>query len=312
MYPAYSVIFFTTASGAGYGLLALLGLGGVFGLLPVDRWFGITGFLLALIAITAGLLSSTYHLGRPERAWRAFSQWRSSWLSREGVLAVVTYIPAGITALGWVFWQEIWTLPALLLSAAAIATILTTAMIYASLKTVRRWRNGWTLPGYLAMGLASGALWLALLCAIFDTARTPSMAVAVAALTAAAGIKLGYWRFVDTETGVATAGSATGLGHFGTVRLLTAPHTEENYLMKEMGFKVARRHALKLRRVALACGMLLPMICLLLALFPLGSAGVPLLLIAVLANAAGTLTERWLFFAEARHTVTLYYGAERA
>ena len=102
MHPAYSVIFFTTATGAGYGLLGLLGLLSVLGMAPADFWFGIVGFGLAFGLIASGLLSSTGHLGHPERAWRAFSQWRSSWLSREGVVAVVTFVPAGLFAIGWV------------------------------------------------------------------------------------------------------------------------------------------------------------------------------------------------------------------
>ena len=93
MHPAYSVILFTTASGAGYGLLALLGLVG-FNHGPASSLiFGLTAMVIALGLITIGLLSSTFHLGHPERAWRAFSQWRSSWLSREGVAAVLTYLP---------------------------------------------------------------------------------------------------------------------------------------------------------------------------------------------------------------------------
>ena len=77
MHPAYSVIVFTCASGAGYGLLIWLALAGV-----VGGWtarapgLGLAGFGLAFALITIGLLSSTAHLGRPERAWRAFSQWR--------------------------------------------------------------------------------------------------------------------------------------------------------------------------------------------------------------------------------------------
>lgn len=312
MHPAYSVIFFTSASGAGYGLLTLMGILGAFGLLPAERWFGLTGFLVALIAVTAGLLSSTYHLGRPERAWRAFSQWRSSWLSREGVLAVFTYVPAGITALGWVIFEEIWIVPALILAAAAIATIMTTSMIYASLKTVRRWRNGWTLPGYLAMGVASAALWLNLLAGIFTIDFGYLRLIGVLALLTAAAVKFGYWHFIDREQGAATAGSATGLGRFGKVRLLTAPHTEENYLMKEMGYRIARKHALKLRGIAYGLAFLLPILGLLLAWTPSSMVGIAILALSALANAAGTVTERWLFFAEARHTVTLYYGAERA
>ncbi|MBT4940732.1 MAG: dimethyl sulfoxide reductase anchor subunit, partial [Rhodospirillaceae bacterium] len=101
MHPAYSVIFFTAASGAGYGLLGLMGVLNAGGYLPSDKWFGLTGFFLALGLITFGLLASTFHLGHPERAWRALTQWRSSWLSREGVLAVLTYVPAGLFAIGW-------------------------------------------------------------------------------------------------------------------------------------------------------------------------------------------------------------------
>lgn len=311
MNPAYSVIFFTTASGAGYALMVLMPLLGLFRVLPAERWFGLTGFLVGLIAVTAGLRSSTYHLGRPERAWRAFSQWRSSWLSREGVLAVATFVPAGLTALGWVFWQQIWWLPSLLLIACAMATIAATAMIYASLKTVRRWSNGWTLPAYLSLGFASGSLWLCLLANLFHFESLLPGILAAITLAAAALVKHGYWQFVDNEIGISTAGSATGLGRFGRVRLFTAPHTEENYLLKEMGFKVARKHALKLRRIVWLSAFATPLTALILALL-LPPLSLPLLVLAVLANALGTLTERWLFFAEARHVVTLYYGADAA
>src|SRR6056297_2511505 len=106
MHPAYSVIVFTTASGAGYGLLALLGVWGMMGGHAPSTAFGLISGAVAFGLVTLGLLSSTYHLGRPERAWRAFSQWRSSWLSREGVAAVATYVPAGLFAIGWIFWGE--------------------------------------------------------------------------------------------------------------------------------------------------------------------------------------------------------------
>src|SRR6266702_3724368 len=104
MHPAYSVILFTTASGAGLGLLTWLAFFGLLDLVPTERWLGFTGFGLALALLTAGLLASTAHLGRPERAWRAFSQWRTSWLSREGVMAVATFVPATIFAIGWVLF----------------------------------------------------------------------------------------------------------------------------------------------------------------------------------------------------------------
>ena len=89
MHPAKSVIFFTTISGAGFGLIALLSLALSFGIAQFD----IGLFTAAIIAVglsSAGLISSTFHLGNPQRAWRAFSQYQSSWLSREGVLSVLT------------------------------------------------------------------------------------------------------------------------------------------------------------------------------------------------------------------------------
>ena len=102
MHPAYSVILFTTASGAGYGLLVWLGVLSAFGVLPADRWLGFTGLAISLALITVGLLASTFHLGHPERAWRAFSQWRTSWLSREGICSFVTYVPSGLLLLAWI------------------------------------------------------------------------------------------------------------------------------------------------------------------------------------------------------------------
>ena len=90
MHPAASVILFTVTSGMGYGLLALLAVLGSLGVLPPDPGLGLAGFGTALALITAGLLASIFHLGHPERAWRALSQWRTSWLSREGVLAIMS------------------------------------------------------------------------------------------------------------------------------------------------------------------------------------------------------------------------------
>lgn len=311
MHPAYSVIFFTTASGGGYGLLVWLGLLGATGQLPGDRWFGFAGFTWALMMVTAGLLSSTAHLGHPERAWRAFSQWRSSWLSREGVMAVVTYIPAGLTAIGWVFYAHVLPWAALLTALCALLTILCTAMIYASLKPIRRWRHPLTLPGYLSIGLASGALWLGCLATGFGEGNA-ALWIAVVCLALAAAVKLAYWRSIDNERTVSTAGTATGLGGPGQVHLFAAPHTSENYLQREMGFQIARKHALKLRRIALALGFAAPLLLTLLALLLPSLPAFLALLLAVASNAVGILTERWLFFAEARHTVTLYYGADAA
>ena len=312
MHPALSVILFTSASGGGYAMLALLGLFGASGVLAPDPLSGWVAFLWSLGMVTFGLVSSTLHLGRPERAWRAFSQWRSSWLSREGVLAVFTFLPAGLYAIGWLFVGEIWRWAGALLSLGAVATVCATAMIYASLKPIRAWHNLWTLPGYLAMGLASGALWFTMWAELMPAPQKPAYDFAIIGLVVSGAIKLLYWRFLDSGARAITAESATGLGAFGKVRMLAAPHTEENYLLKEMGFRIARKHAQKLRRIAFIAGFVLPLACVLGTLLTPHLVDVVLLALAAVLNAIGTVTERWLFFAEAKHTVTLYYGAAQA
>ncbi|HEX3500706.1 MAG TPA: DmsC/YnfH family molybdoenzyme membrane anchor subunit [Stellaceae bacterium] len=312
MHPSFSVIFFTTASGAGYGLLALLGVLAPLGVTPTSSAFGFVALALALGGVTAGLVSSTFHLGHPERALRAFSQWRSSWLSREGVASVVTYVPAGLFAIAWVFFGTISALLGALAAIGAVVTVICTAMIYRSLKPIQRWHNSWVLPNYLALAVMTGALWLALLLQTFGAGNRGVAWLTLLAIVLAAVLKLGYWRFIDSSASASTVASATGLGALGTVRLFEAPHTSENYLLKEMGFRIARKHAAKLRRIAFLLAFALPF---LLALVPLFAAGWPAALAALLAAplaTIGILTERWLFFAEAKHAVTLYYGSAAA
>ena len=315
MHPAISIIFFTTASGAGYGLLILLGLGAASGLLPADRWFGLVGMVLSLGLITAGLLSSTFHLGHPERAWRALSQWRSSWLSREGVLAVATYAPAGLLAIGWVFLETtsgFWALCGVLAAVFALGTVYCTSMIYASLKTIRYWHNRWVPSVFLGLAMASGALWLNALAAAFGMSGT-WLVIAAIVFTALGWILKGlYWRDVRNAVTSSTVESATGLGHIGSVRMLDPPHTQENYLLREMAYGVARKHSDKLRRLAVVFGLLLPIAILPLAAMTGGAAAFTLALVTAVSGSAGIVIERWLFFAEAQHTVTLYYGSRAA
>src|SRR5260370_26518274 len=86
MHPALSIVFFTTASGAGFALLVLLGLGAPLGLLPPSASFGFAALAIAALLAAGGLASSVFHLGRREPAWRAFSQWRASLVPRAGVV----------------------------------------------------------------------------------------------------------------------------------------------------------------------------------------------------------------------------------
>jgi sulfite dehydrogenase (quinone) subunit SoeC len=320
MHPAYSVIIFTTASGAGYGLLVWLAIAALLGGAPLSFSQGLLAFGIAFALIVAGLLSSTLHLGRPERAWRAFSQWSTSWLSREGVLAVATFVPSGLFALltMWRAWHGVLApssiLPVLaaVTIAGALATVWCTGMIYQSLPTIRAWHRPIVSCIYIALALMSGAvLFHALTVAIRGNASWLGL-ITILLLLASGLMKLEYWRGIDTDEKRWTAESATGLGRFGKVRVLEQPHTQANYIMREMGYSVARRHATKLRRLSLLTAFALPAGLIALAAIAAPALAVAFSIAAVISMAFGLITERWLFFAEAQHVVTTFYGADAA
>ena len=312
MHPAFSVIFFTTSSGAGYGLLIILGMFNTQMDKSLEATVGITCSGLAIILITAGLLSSSAHLGHPERAWRAFSQWRSSWLSREGVFAILTYIPAIMLPISFYFPENLawkgWGLSTAILSAG---TVVCTGMIYASLKTIRPWNAWQVVPAYLLIGMLGGALMASFIAVIFDAYR-PVYSWTIVGLAALVGfIKISFWRSADRNKNRSTAATATGLGDSSAkVSLLDSPSTSENYIMREMGFVVARKHSKKLRKISGYSLFVIPALTGMLTVPIEGKAAITLLiLLSMVAYSAGALIERWLFFAEAKHVVTLYYGA---
>ncbi len=221
MHPALSIIFFTTASGAGFALLLLVGLGVPLALLPANTGFGFTALAIAFALATGGLVSSVFHLGRPERAWRAFSQWRSSWLSREGVMAVATFVPAAIFAIGWIFFgatSGFVGLCGILAAVLAAGTIYCTGMIYASLKPIHQWHNRWVVPSYLALGIMAGFLLLDLTIRFWVGWPVGTALLTLLAVIVAWCCKEAYWRFIDTTSARSTVASATALGRRGLRR----------------------------------------------------------------------------------------------
>lgn len=319
MHPAFSVILFTTLSGAGYGLLAAIALAVLLQGTPARALLML--LMLALVMITVGLLSSLAHLGRPLRAWRAVSQWRSSWLSREGVMSLLTYVPA--LALGALLLPQLIAPTAdaaalhgnalgiaacLAAILGAVLTVICTAMIYASLKPIPAWRHALVVPAYLLFALLCGSALLAAGLVGMDGIGNGVGALALVIALAAIGTgatKLAYWRDIDRTPLTVSRGDAVGLPG-RTLSVFERPHTEDNYLTREMGFVVARKHARKLRVIALVLFAVVPLLLSVLTwLLPAGA--IVALPLAALSALAGAFVERWLFFAEARHLVTLYY-----
>ena len=288
MHPAPSIILFTTLSGLGFGLLAWLGVDPT----PPTGWVALVFYLIGFACSLGGLAASARHLGHPERALKAFSQWRSSWLSREACCAVAALVVTGLHAaglvLGGVSFAPLGWLSALL----CLGTVFTTSMIYTQLRTVPRWHTPLTVVLFLMLSIAGGAL------------LSGRVSVALVLLLVAGGVQGGWWISGDRRLAASgtTLASATGLGGIGAVRAFEPPHTGPNYLLREMVHVVGRRHAQKLRLIALGLMMVLPVVLLML---PLGHVGAAL---AVLSHVAGVLAARWLFFAEAEHVVGLYYG----
>ena len=311
MHPAFSIIVFTVLSGLGYGLAAILGLG----VLDASALPTKIAHVIALALITAGLLASTLHLGNPQRAWRAFSQWRTSWLSREGVMAVATFLPLLCSAYASIVDGRYLAIPGLIGTAGCIVTVYCTSMIYACLRSVQSWNTPLTSICFGLTSLAGGLLLASVAAALSGSANLVWIAIAaVVVLAAAFAAKISWRRRAAERPSLSTPESATGLGFIGRVRLLERPHTTDNYLTREMGFKVARKHAAKLWRFAALAAYLGPIVLVLgglvaYATLPMISA--VLLALGALTHLIGNLVDRWLFFAQARHAVTAYYDGSR-
>ncbi len=288
MHPAPSVILFSTLSGLGLGLLAWLGAGVAAATGWAAFWWWGLGYGLAV----AGLLASTFHLGNPRRALLAFSQWRSSWLSREAWASVAALVVLAPVALSDIFALGLPRVVGLAGAVLALGTVFTTSMIYAQIRAVPRWHHWVTPLMFLGFALAGGAL-------------LAGQAWAALGLIGLAPLMLLVWHLGDGQFARAaqTLGTATGLGQIGEVQVFEQAHTAGNYLLREMIFVVGRKHAQKLRGIALVLAAGLP--ALIMAVAPGAPAAIAL---AAVLHMVGAMTQRWLFFAEAEHVVGLYYG----
>jgi DMSO reductase anchor subunit len=278
-----------------------------------------------LVLVIAGLCASTLHLANPRNAWRSLTRWRTSWLSREALLALVLVplaaVYVGLHAVDRDELTPVLALPVVLLGWGLLYC---TAMIYASLKPVRQWHTARVPLAFLLIGHASGAL---LIVSAVATARPIGDAwiVTATALFAAALIaKLEYWRFVGgrgipmeraigVPHGVAPPRRAGAPLQSVAARLLDVGHSKGTFLTDEFVVTHAASMRQAMRAVALLAGFGIPLLWLATAGIPLpglgdGRADWHIGAIAWLACMAGFTAERWLFFAEARHVVRLYHG----
>jgi DMSO reductase anchor subunit len=310
MHPAFSIIFFTITSGLGYGLLFFSGL-----YVVLDRTGNITESLfsplvvssiIGLTLVALGILSSILHLANPKNAWRAFLRFRSSWLSREGVFALLTF-PVVFAFIYTIIATETNSVTskttAIILMIISLLTVYSTGMIYACLKTIRAWNSPLVPTNYVLLGLLSGALTMFAILNYYNQQSELLLTLIMELLCLAFITKAIYYYFIGKPSELSIK-TATGLSS-RKVRLLHTGESSKNFLMREFGFDISVKKMLLLRFCSILLMVVMPTLCLITQ-----PASFHFILIAVICNFFGLLLERWLFFAEAKHVVNLYYGRE--
>ena len=289
MHPAPSVIIFTILSGLGFGLFIFLGIG----LPTATGWEAFFLFFLAYGFSIIGLLSSTFHLGNPQRFLKAFSQWRTSWLSREGILSVATLVLMAPFAIGKIFFEIEYFALGFIASVLSILTIVCTSMIYGQLKTVPRWNTTFTPILFTLYSLGGGAI------------LASQVAFAAYTLIFCSIFQIFAWIKSDKyfDKSGSNLNTATGLGRSADIRLLEGPHSGTNYLLKEMVHIIGRKHSQRLRVIGFLFVGIMPGLILLFL-----STNIIILTIILLIHLFGMTIVRWLFFAEAEHVVGIYYS----
>ena len=316
MHPAFSVIFFTVTSGAGYGLIALLCL---FNFLYFGMLFDKTNFLIfsgvSVALFTMGLISSTFHLANPKNAWRAFMRFRTSWLAREGLLAILFYptLFLYLILIYFDFYKEyflIMQLYSIYIFFFAIVIIYCTGMIYACLKTIPQWNTIWTPINYITIGVYLGSLIFFLLLSINEYNISPYKPILLIVITLAFITKFTYYLSIKgPRHGIGQATNAAIKLKNTNVRLLDVGHTGGTFLTDEFGYNVAERKLLKIKWFSILAGFFIPF--LLIYTYSYLFENIFLCIFAVLLSFIGMIAERWLFFAQAKHVVNLYHGSQQ-
>lgn len=318
MHPAFSVIFLTTLIGVGQGLFLALYTHEVVAHFSAAEaadlsQFYALGAFIAVGFLVLGLVASFFHLGHPERAWRAASQWRTSWLSREVII-----LPAamGIIALyGLAHWYQyspdfVASSSTITLTVGLVATIATlalficTAMIYASLKFLQEWHSPLTVINYFLLGTASGFTFATALSAWMGTGQTGFYAVISIVLTVIAFLFRGASLLRNKSLRPAvTVNSGVGIHHPQIIQKTQGAmggsfNTREFFHGKKESF------VKNMKYIFLVLVFALPLVLLAISL---GKAAFLIPVVAFAVQYVGLLAERWYFFADARHPQNMYY-----
>ena len=307
MNPAFSVVVFTTAAGAGQGLVVALAIALLTGV-PMAPSFIRASLLVAILLLLIGLASSFLHLGRPLRAWRAAAMWRTSWLSRE-VIVLPAFI--ALVALWWLAAREPGSTPARLvlpLAAIVVAALLwyCTAMIYACLRFIEEWAQPLTVVNFVLLGLSSGSVVASALAALAGENRALALAAPLALVVTlvAWASRTAAWRRNAALRHRSTLQSATGIGS-ARLAQTSMGMSAGSFNTREFFHRASASALRRIKGIAIVLGFALPAV--LIAGVIVGALPELACVAALIVQAPGLIADRWLFFAQAKHPQNLYY-----
>jgi len=307
MRPQFSIIIFTTLAGMAQGLLFAIAFLDFPAQIFSSAFLSKMAFPVALALLTLGLLASFFHLGRPERAWRAAMMWRTSWLSREvialPVLMAVTFIAYLYSCTSQI---QTWLWFSLLIT--AIVLWVCTAKIYQCIRFIQEWSHPTTVINFTLLGLTSGWLLLCTLISLWQSNDNPPTSgimsgIAVVLLFMALNLKIWIWRRNRELRPKSNLASATGIKD-SNLRQISMGLMGGSFNTREFFHHQTDRFIRNLRRIILLCTYIAPMI---LMSYAVSTPSTLLLSLALLIHYFGLLCERWMFFAEANHPQNLYY-----
>jgi len=307
MRPQLSIILFTTLAGMAQGLLFFIALLNIEAPVLSAPFIAILALPVSFVLLTLGLVASFFHLGHPERAWRAAMMWRTSWLSRE-----VIALPAvmALTAITF-FFVISGMVPAWLWAALLIGTLalwICTAKIYQCIRFIQEWSHPSTLSNFILLGLTSGGLLLEFLLMLWNDPSVPlGMGLISGAnfilLFLALNLKLWIWRRNQQLKPKSNLASATGIKG-NNIRQTSMGFMGGSFNTREFFHHQTDRAISNIRKIILLMAYIGPMI---LLAFSMNSPSVAQIAFALFIHYIGLLAERWMFFAEANHPQNLYY-----
>ncbi|MDI6801833.1 MAG: dimethyl sulfoxide reductase anchor subunit [Thermodesulfovibrionales bacterium] len=312
MHPEISLILLLVLSGIGQGIFIILAL--IDMILSASSGMSdatiYAGTIASLAFISTGMAASIFHLGNPQRGWKAIIKWNRSWLSREavsiGLFAGSAFLYLTVHYLGMSVSLKI--LFGLAGIVSAFLLYISSSMLYAKIRFIREWSNIYTVLNFIVFGITGGG---AVLYAIVNILQPDfpyismlnSVLIALGLLSLI--LKLFAYRFNETFYMPLTLKHALFIND-RNIKLMSTGTSYDNYNTIEYSYPLSERQIIMQQTVVIVFAFVIPIL-----LWLAASKGVfatALSVVAAISMTAGLLLERRLFFVQGNHIQNLYYS----